>query len=140
METGDRVWYWPDEVHALIPDASRQYPWRIGQRVGDEVRELQGEPLRQFIARIQKSPAQAGRDRQIVRIAPKVRWPATVTEANDDGTVNLDVRGSNTAVTLHLTNVKVVKDNDPPRGNTCFEVPEETATMAATDESIEGGE
>ena len=124
IQVGDVIRYVPHECHATKKDAEGDYPWIIGRlgRDGKTIEELEGQELDLFLAGIRRrgaaiskhshlmgsdTPAARQLAQQVKLVRPRKTWPATVTAVNGDGTVDLDIRGANSAVTLHCSNVKI---------------------------------
>lgn len=118
MNIGDQVFYVPHQCHAKEKDAQGNLQWVVGAevtkyvngRAQKVVQELTGKALEQYL----KSK------RPIQYIRPAVVWPAIVTQVNDNGTVNLNIQGANTGVTLHYDNVSIDEVSQEP--HTCHPV------------------
>lgn len=132
MEVGDTVMYVPPVHHALHKDVNGHRPWVLGIREmrvqnGKQtpvVRELQNTKEEdEVLEMIHRAPDRERAKQDLVLIRPRVKWPAVVTGVNFDGTVNLDVQGQLSGVTLHEKNVRI--DEAGKHGHTCCSVREE---------------
>ncbi len=118
MELGDKVSYVPDLCHAFEQDATGVFTWKMGikreSRKG-RTTEFTVDPLTDEEVKVFKN--RKGDLSRLSFISPNLIWTGTVTGINDDGSVNLDLPGSNAAVTLHYSNVKVDPSGTVP--HTC---------------------
>jgi len=130
MQKLDQVYYLPDKAHAFDKGLSGNYPWVFGRKrivhvprahghfeSREEMDELKGRDLEQFIEMLRRSPNKQEMLKDIVLLRPCEAWPAVVTCVNPDGTVDLDVQSNNSGCTLHYRNVVV--DHSRTRDHSC---------------------
>ena len=143
MNPEDKVFYIPHAAHALQKNLRGEYSWIMGWKTKvikkgqlvDEVEELEGAKLDEYIAQIRRHPQPEVEKKNLVflRPNPNALWPATVASVNPDGTVNLDILAHATlvggqyignGVTLHYRNVPA--DHAKKSPHTCHALPENT--------------
>jgi hypothetical protein len=111
LNTGDKVEYVPAEAHALDRDQLGNYPWVIGRRNhrGD-VEELTSKEVDEAMSFIRRHPSPQEERQKLVSVRPATTWPAVVRNYHvDDGTVDLDIQGIQSGVTLHYNRVPVME-------------------------------
>lgn len=123
-EVGQKVNYVPDQAHALDRDANGNYPWVLGfprfTSAGKmEIEELAGHRIEEVLNAIRRHPNPAEERRKLTFIRPCKVWPATITAAHEDGTVNLDIQGHNGGVTIHYEKVPYVEAGQA-RPHSCY--------------------
>ena len=130
-QVGDKVLYLPHVNHALHLHHG-DLGWVIGRKhstptrngMVEEVEELWGDRLTEFLGALKRSPNSSQERANMVFIRPNKPWPAVITAVNDDGTVNVDIDAGN-GFTLHET-VKLHKEGPPHTPHTCFLVKKDT--------------
>ncbi len=103
METGDTVYYVPDEAHALNRDHLGNFAWEFGLTSDnpkkDKLHVFSDEELRTFLDKVaKKRPKLLER---LVKIRPKIRWPSTVRAVGEGGALDLDVHAFH-GITHHV--------------------------------------
>ena len=118
LEVGDKVTYIPDYCHAFEKNAEGITTWAFAAKVRSRSKSGATEEVLEDIDEKKARKLLKEDPSKVVYKHPNIVWTGTVTAVNEDGTVNLDLPGSCSGVTLNYGNVKV----DGTKPHTCCAV------------------
>lgn len=110
---GDEVWYLPHSCHAFSEGSDGSFPYVVGEKVGDSVREMNRSELRDRL-KVAKRSSQKVNDQKVSRLVlvrPDKPWHGVVRSVNNDGTVDLDIASNRSGITLHYNGVRVTNED-----------------------------
>src|SRR5437016_5329503 len=119
---GDSVQYVPAEDHALDRDSNGNYPWVLGWKDlrGNTEELTDSKRIDEVIAHIRRHNDAEAERKKLIFIRPARTWPAVVRAVNDNGTVDLDIQGNTSGVTLHYSGVPYLKNPSTFKPHTCY--------------------